>query len=178
MQAIGFSLYMDLLTRAVDALKSGNEPDLATALSHGTEIDLQVTALIPEPYLADVHTRLQFYKRIATTKTQTELDEIQVEMIDRFGLLPEPVKNLFAINTIKQNAETLGIVKIEANSKGGKIEFNEKPNIDPMKIIRLIQSQSGQFKLDGPTRLRFSLPQHETKGRIPLIENLVKELRE
>jgi transcription-repair coupling factor (superfamily II helicase) len=169
MQAIGFSLYMDLLSRAVETIKSGKEPELDNALARGTEIDLQMTALIPEPYLADVHMRLQFYKRIASTKTQSDLDEIQVEMIDRFGLLPEPLKNLFAVTTLKQDAEKMGIVRIEANAKGGKIEFSEKPHVDPMKIIQLIQNQSKRFKLDGPTRLRFTLDPHETQARIGLV---------
>jgi transcription-repair coupling factor (superfamily II helicase) len=176
MHAVGFSLYMDLLARAVDALKSGKEPKLDGALLSSTEIDLQITALIPDAYLGDVHLRLQFYKRIASTKSQNELDEIQVEMIDRFGLLPMPLKNLFAITAVKQIAEGLGISKLEANSKGGKIEFSERPNIDPMKIIKLIQNKAQVFRLDGPSRLRFTLPTHETKNRIALVENIINEL--
>jgi transcription-repair coupling factor (superfamily II helicase) len=176
MHAVGFALYMDLLSRAVDALKSGKEPDLSVTLARGTEIDLQITALIPESYLGDVHLRLQFYKRIASAKTQLELDEIQVEMIDRFGLLPEPLKTLFAITTIKQAAEKLGIYKIEANAKGGKIEFNDKPAVDPMKIIKLIQTQSEKYRLEGPTRLRFTLGEHDIKSRIGLIEGILSSL--
>ncbi len=95
------------------------------------------------------------------------------EMIDRFGLLPEPAKNLFAISQLKQLAENLGILKIEANSKGGKIEFGDKPNVEPIKIIQLIQKRSSHFRLDGPTRLRFNLDAHERKDRIQLIENIL-----
>ena len=175
MHAVGFTLYMDLLARAVDALKSGKEPDLSLT-TRGTEIDLQIPALIPENYLADVHLRLQFYKRIASAKNQTECDEIQVEMIDRFGLLPDAAKNLFAVNQVKQKAEELGIIKIEANCKGGKIEFSEKPNIDPMRLIKLIQNQSLQFKLEGPTKLKFTLDTHEIKDRVQLVEEILKKL--
>ncbi len=178
MQAVGFTLYMDLLSRAVDALKAGKEPELENIVARGTEIDLQIPALIPENYLADVHLRLQCYKRIASTKTQTELDDIQVEMIDRFGLLPPPLKNLFAVSELKQKAEKLGILKIEANSKGGKIEFTEKPNIEPIKIIRLIQKQSAYFRLDGPTRLRFNLDAHERNDRLELIDRILNKLIE
>ena len=177
MQAIGFSLYMDLLSRAVEALKQGKEPDMEATFSYGTEIDLQMTALIPQTYLDDVHLRLQFYKRIATAKTESELDEIHVEMIDRFGLLPDPLKNLFAIAVLKQKAENLGIIKIEANAKGGKIEFSDKPAVDPMKIIKLIQNPSQRYKLDGPTRLRFTLDQHEPKDRIELVASVLQELK-
>lgn len=179
MQEIGFTLYMDLLSRAVEALKDGKEPDLEKSLLHQhAEIDLRLTALIPEDYLNDVQLRLQFYKRIANAKNQAELDEIQVEMIDRFGLLPEQLKNLIAITELKQKADTLGITKIEANEKGGKFEFSEKPHVKPETIIKLIQSPSRRFRLDGPTRLRFSLDNHELKQRIGLVEQLLHQLSE
>lgn len=174
MHAIGFSLYMDLLSRAVASLKSGKEPELEKPLAHGPEIELRLTALIPEKYLADVHLRLQFYKRIAIAKNQAELDEIHVEMIDRFGLLPDPLKNLFALSTLKLKAEKLGITKIEASSKGGKIEFTEKPQVDPLKIIHLIQNHAKQFRLEGPTKLIFTLPPHELPQRIELIESILE----
>lgn len=177
MQEVGFTLYMDLLSRAVDALKAGKEPDFDKSLLHQrSEVDLHITALIPEDYLYDVQLRLQFYKRIANAKNQSELDEIQVELIDRFGLLPEPLKNLIAIAELKQKADELGIIKIEANDKGGKFEFNEKPNVKPETIIRLIQSKTQRFRLDGPTRLRFTLDNHEIKERISLVEKLLDEL--
>lgn len=177
MQELGFTLYMDLLSRAVDALKAGKEPDLEKSLlHHRSEVDLRITALIPEDYLYDVQLRLQFYKRIANAKNQNELDEIQVELIDRFGLLPEPLKNLIAITELKQKADTLGINKIDANEKGGKFEFNEKPNVKPETIIRLIQIKSQRYKLEGPTRLRFTLDKHEIKERIKIIDSLLNEL--
>lgn len=159
MQAIGFTLYMDLLAQAIDALKSGQtlEPELIT--HPAIEIDLQMPALIPESYLADIHLRLQCYKRIASAKTPSELDAIQVEMIDRFGLLPQPVKNLFAQSSLKFIAKKLGIRKIESHAEGGRIHFLDQPQINPATIIRLIQTHTKQFKLDGPTRLRFYWPE-------------------
>lgn len=177
MQEIGFSLYMDLLSRAVASLKEGKEPNLEKSLLHQrSEIDLHITALIPEDYLNDVQLRLQFYKRIANAKDQSALDEIQVEMIDRFGLLPEPLKNLIAITELKQKADALGVLKVEANDKGGKFEFNDKPNIKPETIIKLIQTQAQRFRLDGPARLRFSLAEHPPKERIGLINQLFETL--
>lgn len=156
MQAIGFSLYMELLERAVNALKTGKIPDLTKALDQGAEIDLQITALIPETYLPDVHTRLIFYKRIANAQDEEALRDLQVEMIDRFGLLPPAVKNLFAITELKLTSKPIGIRKIEASAKGGRIEFTEKPNIDPAKLIKLIQIQPDIYKLDSKQRLHFS----------------------
>ena len=179
MQEVGFTLYMDLLSRAVDALKSGKEPDFDKALlEHRSEIDLHITALIPDTYLADVQLRLQFYKRIANAKNITELDEIQVEMIDRFGLLPDALKNLFAISELKLRADVLGISKIDANDKGGKFEFTDKPNIKPEIILKLIQALPPRFRLDGPTRLRFTLDKHDIKQRIQLIADILNMLEQ
>jgi len=179
MHEVGFSLYMDLLSRAVDALKAGNEPDLEKSLLyHRTEVDLRVTALIPDDYLGDVQMRLQFYKRIANAKDQAQLDDIQVEMIDRFGLLPEPLKNLIAITELKQKADALGIVKMDAHDTGGKIEFSQKPNVDPSKILKLIQTKPHYFKLDGPTRLKFTLDEHEKSERINLVNHVLQQLTE
>lgn len=176
MHEIGFSLYMDLLSRAVEALKAGKEPSLDKSTSHGPEINLQISALIPESYLGDVHLRLQFYKRIAQAKNQIELDDIQVEMIDRFGLLPDALKNLIAVTELKWKAEEIGIIKIEAHAKGGKIEFSAQPNIDPAQLIRLIQIKPKRYKFEGPQHIRFMFEEHEIKDRIKLIAMILDEL--
>ena len=178
MQEIGFTLYMDLLTRAVDALKEGKEIDLEKSLlNQRSEIDLRLTVLIPDDYLGDVQLRLLFYKRIANAKSASELDEIQVEMIDRFGLLPPALKNLFAVSEIKLKAQALGIIKLEAGEKGGKIEFSSHPMVKPETIIMLIQEKSQRFRLDGPTRLRFTLPAHLAIERISLTEKIIEALQ-
>lgn len=156
MQAIGFNLYMELLERAVADLKAGKEPALDKPLYEGTEIELSIPTLLPETYIMDVHTRLVFYKRIASAKNTAELDELQVELIDRFGLLPLAAKNLFASTELKLNAATLGIRKIEANIKGGLILFADNPSVDPNKLINLIKNQSQYYRFEGSQKLRFS----------------------
>jgi transcription-repair coupling factor (superfamily II helicase) len=177
MHEVGFTLYMDLLSRAVDALKEGREPDNDKAMLYRrSEIDLRISALIPESYLADVQMRLQFYKRISNAKSITALDDIQVEMIDRFGLLPVSLKNLFAQSELKLQADALGIIKIDANDKGGKFEFSDKPNINPETIIRLIQTQSQIFRLEGPSRLKFTLEKHETSERVAKVKMMLDKL--
>lgn len=117
--------------------------------------------------------RLQCYKRIANSKTQAELDEIRTEMIDRFGLLPSSLKNLFALAELKQKAAALGVIKIEANEQGGKFEFNEKPNIKPETLIHLIQNQSQHFRLNGPSTLKFIFDKHIPDDRIKLVDHLL-----
>lgn len=148
-QALGFTLYMELLEETVKALKSGKIPeqDLLAARSHNTEIELHIPALIPENYLPDIQLRLVFYKRIANATTEEQITDLKVEMIDRFGLLATPINNLFKITEFKLQAETLGIRKFELYDNGGKITFINKPPIDPIKIIKLIQEHPKQLKL-------------------------------
>lgn len=176
MQAIGFSLYMELLEQAVDALKNGKDPAQLQPLRHGVEIDLQMPALIPENYLPDVHTRLILYKRIASAPRPEILRELQVEMIDRFGLLPEPVKNLFRIASLKIKTKPLGIKKIEAGPLGGRIEFGEQANINTQALIGLIQKQAQYYKLDGAHRLRYSLPSKTLDERIAVLDGILDRL--
>ncbi len=170
---IGFTLYSDLLERAVAALKAGRQPELDRPLDHGAEIDLQLPALLPEDYLPDVHSRLVLYKRIASARSKSELRELQVEMIDRFGLLPEPAKFLFGITQLKLEAQPLGIRKIEVGPESGRIIFDETPKIDPMHLIQLIQSRPREFKLDGSNRLRFYKDLSDRNRRIEQVTNLL-----
>ncbi len=155
-QEIGFSLYMELLDRAVHALKSGTEPELERSIRTGPEIELRLPALLPEHYVADVHLRLTLYKRISGAPDNQALDDLQAEMIDRFGPLPEPARNLYRIAVLKLRARTLGIAKIDASAQGGYVLFNEGNAIEPQTVIRLVQSQPKAYRLDGPLKLRFS----------------------
>ncbi|MEQ8427671.1 MAG: transcription-repair coupling factor [Gammaproteobacteria bacterium] len=175
-QEIGFGLYMELLDRAVHAMKEGKQPELDRPLDHGAEIDLHVAALIPEDFLPDVHLRLIMYKRIASAKTDDELQELQEEMIDRFGMMPEPVKNLFAIGKIKQMARPLGIRKIDLADRGGRILFEQKANIDPARIIQLIQSDPHCYRLDGQDKLRINRELPDMESRLKILEHLFHEI--
>jgi transcription-repair coupling factor (superfamily II helicase) len=156
-QEIGFGLYTELLDRAVRALKSGNVPDFDLSSEHETEVELHLPALIPDDYLGDVHTRLTLYKRIASARSEDDLRDLQVEMIDRFGLLPEPTKQLFAVASLKLMATPLGIRKLDFGANGGRIVFREKPEVDPLAIIKLIQTQPRVYKLDGQDKLKVIL---------------------
>lgn len=152
---VGFSLYTELLERAVRSIRQGKIPNLDDTDRHGADVELHIPALIPDDYLPDVHTRLTLYKRIATAANSDALRELQVEMIDRFGLLPDQVKNLFSVAELKLAATALGVRKLEVGERGGRITFVPQPKIDPMTIIRLIQTQPKIFMMDGPDKLRF-----------------------
>ncbi|MBJ7514803.1 MAG: transcription-repair coupling factor, partial [Stenotrophomonas sp.] len=159
MAEVGFSLYTELLERAVRSIRLGKLPDLdAGEEARGAEVELHVPSLIPNDYLPDVHTRLTLYKRISSARDSAALRELQVEMIDRFGLLPDAAKHLFAIAELKLQANELGIRKLDLGEAGGRIVFEAKPNIDPMSVIQLIQKQSNLYSMDGPDKLRIKHP--------------------
>ncbi len=175
-QEIGFTLYTELLERAVATLKSGKQAEMYVPLDNGPEVDLRLASLIPDDYLPDVHTRLVFYKRIATAQNHDELRDLQVEMIDRFGLLPEAGKNLFGTTEIKLKASKLGIKKIDSGPTSGRIIFNSEPDIDPTRIIELIQSRSEQIQMDGPDKLRFQYQTDSAPKKITFISELLDNL--
>ncbi len=156
MQAIGFSLYMDMLERATKAIKAGKEPDLNTPLSLTSEINLHSSALIPEEYVHDVHQRLLFYKRIGNADDKELLDDIRTEMIDRFGTLPNQTKQLFAVHSLRLQAEPLLINKIDANSTNVTLEFAPDTPVDALAIIKLIQSDSKRYRMNGASGIRYS----------------------
>lgn len=176
-QEIGYSLYTELLERAVDALKSGQQPELDSSISHGAEINLRGTALLPSDYLPDVHTRLIMYKRIANAANLQALNEIQVEMIDRFGLLPEAAKALISTTEFKIKATKLGIRKIDFGASGGYILFEEKSAINPQKIISLIQTQPCNYKLNGADKLQLLLKLPDFSERCRALETVLEQLK-
>jgi transcription-repair coupling factor (superfamily II helicase) len=176
-QEIGFSLYMDMLSRAVESLRAGKEPDLDAPLNAGTEINVHVPALLPDDYVPDVHLRLILYKRISATESAAELRELQVELIDRFGLLPAPAKNLMRIAGIKQRAFALGIEKIDAAEGGGYLVFGAESRIDPVALVQLVQNDSQTYRLQGSHRLRFRQDLSILEQRFAAIETLLERLQ-
>ncbi len=177
MQEIGFNMYNDLLERAVKALKAGKLPDLGNEEDR-TTVDLGVPALIPDDYLPDVHNRLIMYKRIASAKNKETLRELRIEMIDRFGLLPEPVNNLFDVTQLKLIAQKIGIIKLDMGETGGRLQFNEKPQVDPLKIMTLVQEKPWAFKINGQDKLTFEYDEMETvEQRVQWIKRLIDDIR-
>ncbi len=175
MQEIGFSLYTDMLNAAITSLRLGKEPDMAHPLGVTTEINLHTPALLPNDYCGDIHQRLILYKRLANCSTAEELDDLHQELIDRFGLLPEPAQTLLDSHRLRVAAKPLGISKIDASAEAIKIQFIPNPPIDPMKIITLIQSKR-HYKLSGQDKLRIDLKYSDVAQRVLAIRNFFNEL--
>jgi len=170
---VGFSLYSDLLDRAVEALKSGKEPALDQPLAQNTEVDLHIPALLPDDYLPDVHTRLVMYKRIASAQGDEALRALQVEMIDRFGLLPAQAKNLIGVARLRQQAEAMGVERIEAGPGGGVVQFSATPKVDAAALVRMVQEQPAMYRLDGQEKFRFRTETNTPEERIEVVEKLL-----
>jgi len=176
-EAVGFSLYTDMLERAVRALKEGRIPDDPDSFAQrATDIQLGLPALIPDDYMPDVHSRLVLYKRISGAADAEALDELQVEMIDRFGLLPDPAKNLFAVARLKQRALALGIRKLELGANGGRVIFGPKTKVDPAIVIRMIQREPKKYAFEGQDRLKLRQPLETAPDRMRAAQELIGQL--
>ena len=167
---------MELLSDAVKSLKAGKKPNLERLEELDNEIKLGISALFPEKYIGDVHIRLTLYKRLATCETLEEIQSFKGELIDRFGLLPEPAQNLFELTKIKLSARHLGIAKIEMNKDSGLLHFNSKPNIDPLKIIKLVQTQPKIYKLMNSQTLKFMHTAKTAEEKLLFVEKLLSLL--
>ncbi len=175
MLEIGFQLYSDMLNEAVRSLKAGKEPDLAAPLATTTEINLHVPALLPADFCGDVHERLSIYKRLANCNAQEKIDDMQEELIDRFGKLPDPVKALIETHRLRIAAKTVGIVKIDAHSEAASLQFMVNPPIDSMRIITLIQ-KNRHIKLAGQDKLRITASMPDLAARVTQVKQTIKLL--
>ena len=175
MHEIGFQMYSDMLSEAVRALKNGQEPDLAAPLATTTEINLHVPALLPAEFCGDVHERLSLYKRLANCKTAEGIDELQEELIDRFGKLPDPAKALVETHRLRIAAKPVGIVKIDAHAESALLQFQPNPPVDAMRIIELIQ-KNRHIRLNGQDKLRITVNMPDLAARVTQIRATIRAL--
>lgn len=175
MQEIGFSLYNSMLDTAIKSLKEGREPDMQHPLGVATEINLHVPALLPEDYCHDIHERLVLYKRMANCIDDEQLDDMQRELVDRFGLLPNPARALLDCHRLRIAAKPLGITRIDASAESILIQFIPNPPVNPAEIIKLIQS-SREYSLSGPDRLKIQVQIADVNKRVMRVRELMQKL--
>jgi transcription-repair coupling factor (superfamily II helicase) len=175
-QEIGFSLYNEMLVRTVEAIRAGVEPGLDLDLDQSVEINLHLPALIPEDYMPDVHLRLVHYKRIASAAAPGELDRLQVELIDRFGLIPPATRNLFRQARLRLLAAPLGLRRIDLGAAGGRIEFAPETRVDPAALVRLLESRPDRYRLDAQQRLRIVADLPEPEQRFEFLHQALLDL--
>ncbi len=173
---VGFQMYSDMLNEAIRSLKAGKEPDLSAPLATTTEINLHVPALLPADFCGDVNERLSIYKRMANCQSQEKVDDMQEELIDRFGKLPEPVKALIETHRLRIAAKAVGIIKIDAHSEAANLQFMVNPPIDPMRIVTLIQ-KNRHIKLSGQDKLRITVPMVDLAARVLQVKTAIRQLQ-
>jgi len=175
MQEVGFNLYNDMLAHAVRSLKSGREPDLSEPLGVATEINLHVPALLPADYCSDVHERLVLYKRLANCATEEELTATHEELVDRFGVLPEPAQALVESHRLRILGHPLGVSRIDATAENAQFQFGAHPSVDPARVIELVQ-KNRSWKLAGPSKLRVAAPSATLKERAQAVRKVLESL--
>ena len=178
-QTIGFTLYTELLEKAVNSMKQTENgiKNTTDSLFSETEINLQLPALLPDKYIKDVHSRLVLYKRIASANNNHQLRELQVELIDRFGLLPEATKNLFRLMELKIKAAPLSIKRIEFGPNGGRLEFDPSTTVDPVTLVFLVQNQPELFTLESQSMtLKYKGKLESVEQRFNFLDELLNKL--
>ena len=166
MTEIGFQLYSDMLNEAVRSLKAGKEPDLAAPLATTTEINLHVPALLPAGFCGDVHERLSIYKRMANCNVQDKIDDMQEEMIDRFGPLPEATDNLVKIMEIKLNAKKACVAKLDVGPKGALVAFHDDTPPNIAGLLAYVDKLGGIAKLRPDSKLALTRVWADQKARL------------
>ena len=173
---IGFSMYSDMLNKAVKALKAGEEPDLLSPFDAQCEVNLRSPALLPSDYCPDVHARLGFYKKLAHASGDEELHQIQEELIDRYGVLPEAAQNLITVHQLRLKGEALGLEKMDLQEEQIILQFNAKPAVDPVRLIELVQKDKN-VRFNGPDKLRITLKQTSSiQERVQTLHQITKQL--
>ena len=175
MLEVGFQLYNEMLSEAVRCLKAGKEPDLLSPLSVTTDINLHAPALLPNDYCGDVHLRLSFYKKLATAKTNDQIDKLLEEIVDRFGKLPTQAQTLIDVHRLRVQALPYGVSKVDAAPGVTQITFRPNPPIEMIKIIQLIQKNK-HIKLAGNEKLRIERELPEPKDRAQMVRDVLRSL--
>ena len=173
---IGFSLYNDMLNAAIKSLKRGKEPDLTAPLGITTEINLHTPALLPDAYCGSVNERLSLYKRLSAAADEATLNDIQEEIVDRFGELPTPAKALIETHRLRLRAQTMGIIKMDIAASLGQIHFSKNAPIDGLSMIQLIQKDRN-VKLNGQDKIRLTYEMPELADRVLRVNQVLNQLR-
>ena len=176
MAEVGLTMYLDMLDRAVKALRAGRRVDLDAPLASQSEVELRVPNLLPEDYVGDVQVRLALYKRIAAAPDEDALDGMLVELTDRFGELPTAARNLLRTARLRLVARRLGLRRVDFGTHGGQLQFEAQNSIDPKKVIALLQSNPREYRLEGPLKLRVSHPLVDENERFEFVTGLLQRL--
>ena len=172
---VGFDLYSRMLANAVKALKRGELPDFTEPLVPTTEISLHAPALLPSSYVSDVSQRLGFYKELSSATTVEDIIRTTESLADRYGKLPEAAQRLTQIHRLRLRCEALGVRKIDCADTATVITFTARPAVEPMALIRFLQSRKDARML-GPDKLRIDSGGATPENRLALVQTVLAAL--
>ena len=172
---VGFDLYSRMLANAVKALKRGELPDFTEPLVPTTEISLHAPALLPSSYVSDVSQRLGFYKELSSATSVEDIIRTTESLADRYGKLPEAAQRLTQIHRLRLRCEALGVRKIDCADTATVITFTARPAVEPMALIRFLQSRKDARML-GPDKLRIDSGGATPENRLALVQTVLAAL--
>ena len=172
---IGFSLYLKMLNRAVALLRNNEILNVEDDNNEENDINIHAPCILTNQYCSDPNERLVIYKRLSSCKTINDLQLIQEELIDRFGVMPEQTENLFTIHHVRVLCSDIDVIKIDAGKKTISFTFKAKNKVDPLKIIDLVQTNK-YIKLDGPNKLFINGEFESTNDKFQAIKKFIKNL--
>lgn len=177
MKNIGLSLYMKLLRNAITLLKKGKNLSINKLLDKPLEIELHVSSLLPEDYIIDINTRLFFYKKISSAENEKQIEEIEYQLIKKFGPLPDFSKNLIIISKIRLIAYEIGIKYIKSSKYTGIIEFNCNNSINTQYLLKIFSEEPKIWKMESSTKIKFTIHLNDDFMRLQWIMDLLKNLK-
>ncbi len=173
---VGFELYQQMLKDAIEALKSGDTGELVEeAWSPAISIGVPVT--IPEHYVPDIALRMNLYRRLSVLEDEEEIEAFGAEMVDRFGALPDEVRQLLKLMAVKGLCRRANVEKVDAGPKGVIVGFRENKFSNPNGLVRLIQDPKYYAKVRPDMRVafirEFDRPEDRLEGTREILRRLV-----
>ncbi len=167
---IGLEEYLRLLEEAVEDIKGEEKHD-----ELDPEISINIPAFIPETYIKDINQRLYFYKKLSNNYSQTELKDVEAELEDRYGPpIPEELKNLFSIVSIKQALKPLRISSIKIGNKKLVYTFDNTTNVLPGKIVELVTKMPNKYKITPEMKLISNINDNDWRSAIREVDEFIK----
>lgn len=151
--SVGYELYMDLLNETVASMRG--EP--VDEMHLEPEINLRIPAMIPDSYIPDIRMRLSYYKALADIRTPDELEEIERELKDQFGEIPEPALNLMGLMLIRAQCKALGVRDLSAGLKNVSLVFTERTKLKPEIVIQLAMRENKKYAITPDNRLNIRM---------------------
>jgi transcription-repair coupling factor (superfamily II helicase) len=169
--AVGYDMYLQILEQAVQEMKGEEIIEEVEP-----EIDLPLPALIPSDYMEDIHQRLVVYRRLASARSETDLDEIREELRDRFGPFPPPLTNLLQIMHLKQFLKKVRVQRFSAERDKIVVTFDSQAPVDPQRLVSAIARGQGTREFTPDQRLKIRPAAKDWEGRIAEIKKLLLEI--